>query len=233
MSKLVNLVGSGIGLAREISASRQPTSKTTTSRSVTSDASLGSGTRGDFSTRNQDDQEYGSRRDYQDYLSVSWSNHSGEREYHNSQEKKGIRACEEEWNPQDPVNNLTQLPPPYTPEESGESANRVLPPTLQRPSSPNMTAWGRLPCPVIIPQRRPENKERGFIRAYAPALLECGIDEATFLNFIDSLNQATKVSHPIEVNLSLICNPTIELPCTNKDASADKITLLRYHPLLT
>jgi hypothetical protein len=195
MSKLVNFVGSGIGLAREISASRQPTSKTTTSRSVTGDASHGSDTRGNFSTRHQNGQEYGSRTDYQDYSPVSWSNHSGEREYHNSQEKD-IRTCEEEWNPQDPVNIIIQPPPPYTAEEYEESANRVLPPALQRPSSPSITVRGRLPCPVIIPQRRPENKERGFIRAYAPALLECGIDEATFMNFIDSLNQATKVSPP-------------------------------------
>src|SRR4051794_15311922 len=39
----------------------------------------------------------------------------GEREHHNSQEKS-IRTCEEECNPQDPVNNLIQLPPPYTTE---------------------------------------------------------------------------------------------------------------------
>ena len=202
MSKLVNFVGSGIGLAYEISASRQPTSKTTTSRSVTRDASHGSGTRGNFSARHQDIQEYGSQTDHQDYLSVSWSNHSGEREYHNSQEKKGIRTCEEEWNPEDPVDNSIQLPPPYTTEEYGESANRVLPLTLQRPSSPSITVRGRLPCPVVIPQRRPKNKEGGFIRAYAPVLLECGIDEATFMNFIDSLNQAVKVSLPSKLTLS-------------------------------
>jgi hypothetical protein len=196
MSKLVNLVGSGIGLAHEISASRRPASKTTASRSVTRDSSYGSGTRGNFSTRYQDGQEYGSQTDHQDYLSVSWSNHSGEREYHNSQEKKGFKTCEEEWNPQDSMNNLMEPPPSYTTEEYGESTNRVLPLTLQRPSSSSITVPGRLPCPVIIPQRRPKNKERGFIRAYAPALLECGIDEATFMNFIDSLNRATKVSLP-------------------------------------
>jgi hypothetical protein len=209
MSKLINLVGSGIGLAHEISASRRPTAKTTTTHSVTSDASYGSGTGGNFSTRYQDGQEYGSRTDYQDYLSMSRNNHSGEREYNNSQEKKGIRTCEEEWNPQDPVNNLTQLPPPYTIGEYGESPNRALPPALQRSSSPSITVRGRLPCPVIIPQRRPKDKERGFIRAYAPALLECGIDEATFLNFIDSLNQATKVSPPFEVDFALIDKPII------------------------
>jgi hypothetical protein len=209
MSKLINLVGSGIGLAHEISASRRQTSKTTTAHSVTRDASYGSGTGSNFSTRYQDGQEYGSRTDYQDYLSMSQNNHSGEHGYNNSQEKKGIRTCEEEWNPQDPVDNLTQLPPPYTIGEYGESPNRALPPTLQRSSSPSITVRGRLPCPVIIPQRRPKDKERGFIRAYAPALLECGIDEATFLNFIDSLNQATKVSPPFEVDFALIDKPII------------------------
>jgi hypothetical protein len=202
MSKLINLVGSGIGLVHEISASRRPTSKATTSYSVTRDASHGSSSEGNFSTRHQDGPEYGSRTDYQDYLSMSWNNHSGEHEYNNSQEKKGTRTCEEEWNPQDPVDNLTQLPPPYTIGGYGESPNRALPPTLQRSSSPSITVRGRLPCPVVIPQRRPKDKERGFIRAYAPALLECGIDEATFMNFIDSLNQATKVSLPSKLTLS-------------------------------
>jgi hypothetical protein len=209
MSKLINLVGSGIGLAHEISASRRPTSKATTSHSVTSDASHGSGTGGNFSAWHQDGQEYGSRTDYQDYLSMSRDNRSGEHEY-NSQEKKGTRTYEEEWNPQDPADNLTQLPPPYTIGEYGESPNRALPPTLQCSSSPSTTVRGQLPCPVIIPQRRPKDKERGFIRAYAPALFECGIDEATFLNFIDSLNQATKVSPPFKVDFALIDRPIIE-----------------------
>lgn len=29
-----------------------------------------------------------------------------------------------------------------------------------------------LPCPVILPQRRPQSKSRGFVRAYAPLLDE-------------------------------------------------------------
>jgi hypothetical protein len=41
---------------------------------------------------------------------------------------------------------------------------------------------GRLPCPVIIPQRRPRDKKRGFVRAYAPVLESCGIDQKTFLD---------------------------------------------------
>jgi hypothetical protein len=45
-----------------------------------------------------------------------------------------------------------------------------------------------LPLPVIIPQRRPENRTRGFIRAYAPLLENSFIDEETFLSFIHDIN---------------------------------------------
>ncbi|KAF3392065.1 hypothetical protein DPV78_010296 [Talaromyces pinophilus] len=39
----------------------------------------------------------------------------------------------------------------------------------------------RLPCPVIIPQRRPRKRERGFVRAYAPVLADSGVSEDVFL----------------------------------------------------
>lgn len=57
----------------------------------------------------------------------------------------------------------------------------------------------RLPCAVIIPQRRPGKKDRGFCRAYAPILSQSGIDEATFIQFIESFDVANKVC----------CSPTI------------------------
>ncbi|KAF2502293.1 hypothetical protein BU16DRAFT_474474 [Lophium mytilinum] len=62
------------------------------------------------------------------------------------------------------------------------------PPPYQGPHA------NRLPCPVIIPQKRPEAKSHGFIRAYAPALAECGIDQATFLDFLDSFTTSIKGS---------------------------------------
>ena len=55
---------------------------------------------------------------------------------------------------------------------------------------------GQLSHVVIIPQRRPKKRERGFIRAYAPELHHCGIDQATFLAFIDGLNAAV-ATHPV------------------------------------
>ncbi|TQN70063.1 Reticulocyte-binding protein 2-like protein a [Colletotrichum shisoi] len=59
----------------------------------------------------------------------------------------------------------------------------------------NRAANGRdLPLPVILPQRRPENRARGFLRAYAPLLADVGIDENTFLDFIDTFNKALEPS---------------------------------------
>ncbi|PWY82119.1 hypothetical protein BO70DRAFT_405330 [Aspergillus heteromorphus CBS 117.55] len=57
----------------------------------------------------------------------------------------------------------------------------------------------RLPCSVIIPQRRPRKKERGFVRAYAPVLETCGIGQDVFLKFVDYLDQVNRASAWIEV----------------------------------
>ncbi|CAK7224210.1 hypothetical protein SEUCBS140593_005495 [Sporothrix eucalyptigena] len=60
----------------------------------------------------------------------------------------------------------------------------------------------RLQAPVVIPQRRPGNKERGFVKAYAPDLAAHGIDEAPFLEFIGATNKAAQASkwlHAIQV----------------------------------
>jgi hypothetical protein len=56
----------------------------------------------------------------------------------------------------------------------------------------------KLNCPVIIPQRRPGNKDRGFIRAYAPALNNSGIDQTTYLEFLKHWQTASKVRNPLQ-----------------------------------
>ncbi|KAJ5691596.1 hypothetical protein N7488_012331 [Penicillium malachiteum] len=57
----------------------------------------------------------------------------------------------------------------------------------------------RLPCPVIIPQRRPGAKVRGFVHAYAPMLAECGIGQDAFLGFLDTFHKASQASRWLEV----------------------------------
>lgn len=51
-----------------------------------------------------------------------------------------------------------------------------------------------LDCAVVIPQRRPQAKTRGFVRAYAPVLKNCGIDQKTFLAFLEGFDKAIRVS---------------------------------------
>lgn len=52
------------------------------------------------------------------------------------------------------------------------------------------TTTGPLALPIVIPQQRPGSKDRGFMAAYAPSLEESGIDQRTFLKFIDDCNTA-------------------------------------------
>ena len=50
---------------------------------------------------------------------------------------------------------------------------------------------GQLELPVVIPQRRPKDRSRGFIRAYAPVLQSAGIDQPTWLEFLDTLQKSS------------------------------------------
>lgn len=68
-------------------------------------------------------------------------------------------------------------PPPYSAIQYGNG-----------PYRPQLSA------PVLLPQRRPRNRERGFIRAYAPALNECGIDQDMFIEFLNTAEKACQAS---------------------------------------
>lgn len=58
----------------------------------------------------------------------------------------------------------------------------------QKPSSEPSR---QLALPVVIPQRRPKDRSRGFIRAYAPVLQDVGIDQFTWLDFLDTLQKSS------------------------------------------
>lgn len=60
--------------------------------------------------------------------------------------------------------------------------------------SPSMTPYERLPFPVVLPQRRPHDRSRGFVRAYAPVLASHGIHEQMFLEFIETFDRASQAS---------------------------------------
>ena len=57
----------------------------------------------------------------------------------------------------------------------------------------------KLPFPVILPQRRPGTKTRGFVRAYSPILEESGISQDAFLRFLKDLHKAAQASPIFDV----------------------------------
>ncbi|KIW35199.1 uncharacterized protein PV07_01912 [Cladophialophora immunda] len=63
---------------------------------------------------------------------------------------------------------------------------------------------GKLDMPVILPQRRPKNKERGFVRAYAPMLQTCGVEQDEFVDFLDGFGKAIQL-HPLFHAFNLAC----------------------------
>ncbi|KAL1969875.1 hypothetical protein VTN77DRAFT_7384 [Rasamsonia byssochlamydoides] len=67
------------------------------------------------------------------------------------------------------------------------------------------------PNPVVLPQRRPKDHSHGFIRAYAPDLAAFGIDQALFLNFLDTFNAASTASPWLNA-INLASSGTMFLP---------------------
>lgn len=66
--------------------------------------------------------------------------------------------------------------------------------------SPNAVS-SKLKYPVIIPQRRPGTKIRGFVRAYAPVLADHDIDQDTFLRFLKTFHKSSQVCYACELQL--------------------------------
>ena len=81
---------------------------------------------------------------------------------------------------------------------------------------PTAQSYRPLPYPVILPQRRPKDKSRGFIRAYAPILNECSnIDQTTFLDMLESLDRSSKAAPVFDViNLACLAVGFIPNPIT-------------------
>lgn len=104
-----------------------------------------------------------------------------------------------EWALDDAAAELERPPPSY--EEASAagsvSAEEVASDFLQahQIAPPKPQSFQPLPCPVILPQRRPKDKTRGFVRAYAPVLGECaGIDQKTFMDFLKEFDRASRAS---------------------------------------
>jgi hypothetical protein len=112
---------------------------------------------------------------------------------------------EEEWNLDDAQDDILDRAPErvavYDMNELEDNFLRNNP----FPQSMSQRPLGRLLHPVILPQRRPKDRSRGFIRAYAPLLRDCGIDQATWLSFLDTFQKSSAANPWLNaINLAAI-----------------------------
>ena len=86
----------------------------------------------------------------------------------------------------------TRRPPPSG-NMASPAAIKTLVTSYVEQFPPPRRPIGVLQRPVILPQRRPGNKERGFVHAYAPMLQDVGISQEAFLSFFEYFAEAIKV----------------------------------------
>lgn len=83
---------------------------------------------------------------------------------------------------------------------------------------------GRLDLPVVITQRRPKARTRGFIQAYAPLLENAGIDQPAFLDFLEKLNKAVQPNPWLQaINLASLAAQHVPEPVTLAVSIATKM----------
>jgi hypothetical protein len=172
MNRLVKGIGSGIGLAAEAIAHNKEKKKLEKERS-----------------RSPNPQA----RSTSPYPPEK---HSVDDEDHKDEDSDEFQGDEEEW-ALDAAAGELDSPPAYEElkDVPPKPVDDVVASFMEKHPAPIQAEhFQPLPCPVILPQRRPKDKSRGFIRAYAPVLGECaGIDQKTFLDFLEDFHKSSQV----------------------------------------
>lgn len=98
------------------------------------------------------------------------------------------------------------------------AASEAGPPSYLTAISQTTTSTSRLPFPIIIPQRRPGTKSRGFIRAYAPILDAHNLSSTAFLSFLQAFHaasQASPILNIVTVSCQIASTATFAEPITS------------------
>lgn len=207
MGRLIKLIGSGIGLASEAIAARKQSSSS--SEGANAGESSRSGARSGPAINEPPPQYVEVPDDQAEKLIASGKavpadykgdENSGYQE-HDDNDTASEEGDEEQWQLDEAIDeHLTHTP---SEEEPAQDVNQLTDAFMRSHPPPayadSVQVGGKLPCPVIIPQRRPRDKKRGFVRAYAPVLEDCGIDQATFLEFLKTFHTASKSSPWLQV----------------------------------
>ena len=112
-----------------------------------------------------------------------------------------IQGDEADWVLDEAAEAEEPQPPPYDENDREETVENLI--SSIRPArgsvAPSKMAPAKLPFPVVLPQRRPGTKTRGFVRAYAPVLQESGIDQEMFISFLKSFHKAMQANPIFDV----------------------------------
>ncbi|KAG0652626.1 hypothetical protein D0Z07_0120 [Hyphodiscus hymeniophilus] len=196
MGRLVKLIGSGIGLASEALAARKQSSNPSSS----TNAGESSSSNARSPTFNEAPPQYVEvpDREAEQLIASGKAVPADQKDekvshYERDDDATSEEGDEEQWALDDAVEEQSTQTP-TSEEEPIQDVNLITDAFMRSHPPPAYAATGRLPCPVILPQRRPRDKKRGFVRAYAPVLGDCGIDQATFLDFLKTFHDASKAS---------------------------------------
>lgn len=190
ISRVIKGVGAGIGMASEAIADRKE-KKATQNRGVSPHPPEGSMSR-EISTDEQKT-PVGKETSKEEYDSDS-----------SSDDEFNLGTDRAEWALDDAAQELEEPLPTYDESTAMDSvsAEEVANSFLQahKLSPGPQQTYTPLPNPVILPQRRPKDKSRGFVRAYAPLLGSCaGIDQKTFIDFLNDFDRASQASPVFDV----------------------------------
>jgi hypothetical protein len=152
-----------------------------------------------------------SKNEYPDEKNVGQVNFNTPKYVESQHQEKEMTAeieqaeLEDEWNLDDAQDDILDRSPErlavYDMSDLEDNFLRNNP----FPQSTNQKPLGKLQHPVILPQRRPKDRSRGFIRAYAPLLQDCGIDQKTWLSFLDTFQKSSAASPWLNaINLAAI-----------------------------
>ncbi|KAK5467550.1 hypothetical protein LTS15_000523 [Exophiala xenobiotica] len=203
ISKLVKGVSSGIGLASEAIADHKG-KKATTPQPSQVEAGESSA-----STTLAPGQYPGDNKQRRPSFDKRVSNKGTEDDDSSeSYDSEDLDADQEEWALDAAATELEAPPPSY--EEASASAASATPASAEDVATSFLQShklaptpsqkFQPLPFPVILPQRRPQDKSRGFVRGYAHILGECsGIDQQTFLDFLKDFDKSSKASPVLNV----------------------------------
>ncbi|KAI9036234.1 uncharacterized protein KD926_002143 [Aspergillus affinis] len=157
--------------------------------------------------------------------------HEYDHEYAREHEQIMEEQHEAEWELDEAQDQLHRdSPPEYTPiQDVDQLAHAFLETHPAAYSVP--TGHPKLPYPVILPQRQPRSRKRGFIRAYAPVLDNFGIDQAMFIDFLETSNKACEAAGWRGDQLGIGTDVAIAAENRRKtNTYFDKINQEMFHP---